>query len=194
MWLILARQRLQTIPEYNEKLAYILEDEDFVMERRRGDDGDLEKGGISGHEKLEESAHPMTSTTDLELPMRELEELKERAKSVTEALEALDTEGALAGQHLRSIDGRVDDSQQVREQEQEGDPEQQEDREHEEQDVPCRKIADQEPQVHEDVAADSEDVQNEPDHEADERVPLHRDQQHRELENNGGPGTQFNAD
>ena len=91
VWLILAKERLQAIPEYNESLAYILEDEDFVMDHR----GDLEEeaGKFEMEGDLEEEAgkfktdkEGLAADSDLDLPMRELEELREKAKNVTEAL------------------------------------------------------------------------------------------------------------
>ena len=99
MWLILAKERLHPIPEYNENLAYILEDEDFVMDRGSGGGGDLEKEEgkfeTEGDVEKEEGKSEIAQDSDLELPLRELGKLKEKAKNVTEALRALDTEGAI---------------------------------------------------------------------------------------------------
>ena len=75
---MLAKQRLHPIPEYNESLAYILEDEDFVMDIK-DKTGELEGQFQTGKGTLDVSS-------DLEVPLRELGELKEKAKNVTEAL------------------------------------------------------------------------------------------------------------
>ena len=95
---MLAKERLHPIPEYNESLAYILEDEDFVMDRGSGgEDPEKEEGKFEteGVLEKEEGKFEIAEDSDLELPMRELGELKEKAKNVTEALRALDTEGAV---------------------------------------------------------------------------------------------------
>ena len=75
---MLAKQRLHPIPEYNENLAYILEDEDFVMDIK-DKTGEMEGQFQTVKETLDVGS-------DLEVPLRELSELKQKAKNVTDAL------------------------------------------------------------------------------------------------------------
>ena len=78
VWLMLAKQRLHPIPEYNENLAYILEDEDFVM--------DIKHKPEEMEGQFETGKGTLDVGSDLEVPLRELGELKQKAKNVTEAL------------------------------------------------------------------------------------------------------------
>ena len=76
---MLAKQRLHPIPEYNESLAYILEDKDFVMDIK-------DKTGEIMEGQFETVKENLDVGSDLEVPLRELGELKQKAKTVTEAL------------------------------------------------------------------------------------------------------------
>ena len=76
---MLAKQRLHPIPEYNENLAYILEDKDFVMDIK-------DKTGEIMEGQFETVKENLDVGSDLEVPLRELGELKQKAKTVTEAL------------------------------------------------------------------------------------------------------------
>ena len=86
----MAKQRLLPIPEFNEKLAYLFEGEESSSNASENC-GIMESDGS-------ENSWPSPSSKDLKcdiLPVKEFEELKEKAKMVSEALRALDTTSSM---------------------------------------------------------------------------------------------------